>query len=101
MPSGRPSAVRPSLPPRLQCPLSARAASAQRLCKDRRDVEVKLGDRDRVGVILTRPMTFEEFADCLAWWRKREENERSWNVPGAELVESILRHDTAITRKLI
>ena len=26
-------------------------------------------------------MQFEEFADCLAWWTKREENERAWRVP--------------------
>jgi type I restriction enzyme M protein len=29
----------------------------------------------------TRPMQFEEFADCLAWWNNREENERAWRVP--------------------
>lgn len=36
----------------------------------------------------TQPLTFEEFADCLAWWRKREENERAWKVPAAELLAS-------------
>jgi type I restriction enzyme M protein len=34
----------------------------------------------------TQPLTFEEFADCLKWWKKREENERAWKVPGAELL---------------
>ena len=29
---------------------------------------------------------FEEFADCLAWWKKREENERAWKVPASELL---------------
>jgi type I restriction enzyme M protein len=34
----------------------------------------------------TAPIQFEEFADCLAWWKKREENERAWKVPVAELL---------------
>ena len=34
----------------------------------------------------TAPIRFEEFTDCLAWWKKREENERAWKVPAAELL---------------
>jgi type I restriction enzyme M protein len=34
----------------------------------------------------TMPLQFEEFADCLAWWKNRTENERAWKVP----VERIL-----------
>ena len=34
----------------------------------------------------TQPIQFEEFADCLAWWGKREENERAWKVPSKELL---------------
>lgn len=34
----------------------------------------------------TQPIQFEEFRDCLAWWGKREENERAWKVPAAELL---------------
>jgi len=34
----------------------------------------------------TAPIRFEEFADCLAWWKKREENERAWKIPAAELL---------------
>ncbi|WP_292530900.1 class I SAM-dependent DNA methyltransferase [Methylocystis sp.] len=34
----------------------------------------------------TAPLQFEEFADCVAWWKKREENERAWKVPTAELL---------------
>jgi type I restriction enzyme M protein len=34
----------------------------------------------------TAPIQFEDFADCLAWWKKREENERAWKVSAAELV---------------
>lgn len=34
----------------------------------------------------TTPMQFEEFADCLAWWKKREENNRAWKVLASELL---------------
>jgi type I restriction enzyme M protein len=33
----------------------------------------------------TKPMHFEEFADCQAWWTDRTENERAWRVPIADL----------------
>ena len=36
----------------------------------------------------TAPIQFEEFAPCIAWWRKREENERAWKVPAEELLAS-------------
>jgi type I restriction enzyme M protein len=36
----------------------------------------------------TRPLQFEEFAPCLAWWNRREENDRAWKVPAAELLAS-------------
>lgn len=28
----------------------------------------------------TAPLQYEEFADCLAWWKQREENEHTWCV---------------------
>ena len=34
----------------------------------------------------TQPIQFEEFAPLMAWWGKREENERAWKVPAAELL---------------
>ncbi len=34
----------------------------------------------------TAPIQFEEFAACQAWWNKREENERAWKIPAAELL---------------
>ncbi len=34
----------------------------------------------------TAPIQFEEFADCIKWWNKREENERAWKVSAAELL---------------
>src|SRR5260221_1995412 len=37
----------------------------------------------------TKPLQFEEFADCIVWWDKREENERAWKVP----VDQVLAND--------
>jgi type I restriction enzyme M protein len=34
------------------------------------------------------PMQFEEFTNCLAWWKNREENERAWKVPASELLST-------------
>ena len=34
----------------------------------------------------TQPLQFEEFAPLIAWWKHREENERAWKVPAAELL---------------
>jgi type I restriction enzyme M protein len=34
----------------------------------------------------TAPIQFEEFADCIKWWAKRQENERAWKVPAAEIL---------------
>lgn len=36
----------------------------------------------------TQPIQHEEFAACLAWWKKRKENEQAWKVPAAELLAS-------------
>lgn len=33
----------------------------------------------------TRPMRFEEFADCQLWWKKRTENERAWRVLASDV----------------
>jgi len=35
----------------------------------------------------TQPMRFEEFADCLAWWKKREANERAWKVSVTDVLK--------------
>lgn len=35
----------------------------------------------------TQPIQFEEFAPLIAWWPKREENDRAWKVPAKELLE--------------
>lgn len=34
----------------------------------------------------TQPMQFDEFKGCMAWWKKREENDQAWKVPVAELL---------------
>ena len=34
----------------------------------------------------TAPIQFDAFAPCQEWWSKREENERAWKVPVAELL---------------
>ena len=35
----------------------------------------------------TQPLRFEEFDGCLAWWNKREENDRAWKVKGSDVVK--------------
>ena len=37
----------------------------------------------------TQPLQYEEFADCLAWWKHRKESGRAWKVSG----EKILKYD--------
>lgn len=34
----------------------------------------------------TAPIQYEELAPCVAWWGAREENERAWRVPAAEIL---------------
>jgi type I restriction enzyme M protein len=36
----------------------------------------------------TRPLRFEEFDACLAWWNSRQENDRAWRVPVRTLMEN-------------
>lgn len=33
----------------------------------------------------TKPIRFEEFAECQDWWTDRTENERAWRVPIADI----------------
>jgi type I restriction enzyme M protein len=35
----------------------------------------------------TAPIQFEEFADSIKWWDKREEHERAWKIPAKKLLE--------------
>lgn len=36
----------------------------------------------------TQPIQFEEFADCVAWWHKRKENDQAWKVPASEILKN-------------
>jgi type I restriction enzyme M protein len=36
----------------------------------------------------TQPLQFDEFKGCMAWWSKREENDRAWKVPVTELLDT-------------
>jgi type I restriction enzyme M protein len=36
----------------------------------------------------TAPMQFEEFKDCLKWWKKREAGPRAWKVSATELLSN-------------
>ena len=50
--------------------------------------EVALPD-GRKNYTKTQPMQFEEFADCIAWWKERGESERAWKVG----VEKVLNYN--------
>jgi type I restriction enzyme M protein len=41
----------------------------------------------------TQPLQFEEFKPCLDWWSSREENDRAWKVPVAELLAAACNLD--------
>ena len=36
----------------------------------------------------TKPIQYEEFADCLKWWGKRKENGRAWKVKASDASSS-------------
>ncbi len=38
----------------------------------------------------TKPLQFEEFAECAAWWTAtpREENERAWKVAASDVLKT-------------
>ena len=46
----------------------------------------------------TQPIQFEEFADCIAWWTKRKENDQAWKVPVADIAGLRAATSTARTR---
>ena len=35
----------------------------------------------------TASIQFEEFAECLAWWKKRKENDRAWKVKASDILK--------------
>ena len=34
----------------------------------------------------TMPMQFEEFRDCLAWWKKRKETDQAWKISAKDIL---------------
>ncbi|MFC1978031.1 N-6 DNA methylase [Chloroflexota bacterium] len=44
--------------------------------------------KGRKNYTKTQPIQFEEFAMCLEWWSKREENEHAWKVPVTVIANS-------------
>ena len=42
---------------------------------------------ERKSYTKTKPIQFEEFADCLKWWGKRKENGRAWKVKAADVIK--------------
>ena len=36
----------------------------------------------------TKPIQFDEFSDCVAWWNKRKESDRAWKVPAADILKN-------------
>ncbi len=46
---------------------------------------------DRKNYTKTRPLQFEEFADCIKWWDNRVENGRAWKIAAAD----VLKYDEA------
>jgi type I restriction enzyme M protein len=43
----------------------------------------------------TKPLQYEDFMDCIAWWDNRTENEQAWRVP----VEELLANGCNLDRK--
>lgn len=35
----------------------------------------------------TKPIQYEEFADCLNWWNQREANERAWQIAASDVLK--------------
>ena len=42
---------------------------------------------ERKSYTKTKPIQFEEFADCLKWRTKRKENGRAWRVKAADVIK--------------
>ncbi len=36
----------------------------------------------------THPLQFEEFADCMKWWNKREQDDQAWEVSAQDLLDA-------------
>ena len=49
----------------------------------------------------TQPIQFEEFADCIAWWGKRRENDHAWIVSAELLLEENCNLDRENPRAMV
>ena len=36
----------------------------------------------------TKPLQFEEFSDCLTWWKKRKETDQAWKVKAKDIIQT-------------
>jgi len=36
----------------------------------------------------TQPMQFEDFAECIAWWNNREENDHAWRIHAQDVLNN-------------
>jgi hypothetical protein len=43
--------------------------------------------RDGANYSKSKPMHFEEFDQCLKWWKKRAENERAWKIRASDVIK--------------
>jgi len=77
---------RPSTAPGLDTPQSARGYSTSNATEDVWFYEHTLPDGVK-NYTKSRPMTFEEFGPLIEWWDQREESERAWKVPAADLLK--------------
>lgn len=42
---------------------------------------------DRRQYTKTKPFQYDEFADCIKWWKKRKENDRAWKISAKEILD--------------
>lgn len=48
---------------------------------------------ERKNYTKTQPIQVEEFVPCIEWWNNREENDRAWKVPAAEIAANSFNLD--------
>jgi len=60
--------------------------------------EIMIGE-GRKKYTKTKPIKYEEFAECLNWWNNREENDNAWYVKTEDLVKREYNLDLKNPRK--
>jgi len=60
-----------------------------------------LPPEDRKNYTKTKPLRSEEFADCLAWWTDRKENEHAWQVDANDIIKHDERGDPNINLDIV